>query len=299
MIEPSAKGRRGLGRGLELLIGPVAAGDELVHLPIGSIHAGSRQPRTQFDLEAIQELAESIRVQGIVQPVLVRPAGEGRYELIAGERRWRAARLAGLATLPALLRDVDDRDAMLLALVENVAREDLSPVEEARAYAVLVDEFDLSLGELAERIGRSKPAISNRMRLLELPEDVLALVDDGRLTEGHARAVLAVDGHEERRRLARRIVRQRMSVRAAEFAARRAGAKTKARRAAPTLDPVLAERARTALEHLTGGAARVSSDRLEVRFADETALAEIAEALERACASLDSGAATIPARAGD
>jgi ParB family chromosome partitioning protein len=298
MSEPAGKGRRGLGRGLELLIGPVAPGDELVQLPIGAIEPSTRQPRSQFEPESLRELAESIRVQGVVQPVLVRPAGEDVYELIAGERRWRAATIAGLATVPALVREADDRDALLLALVENVAREDLSPVEEARGYAVLVDEFELSLREVAERVGRSKPAVSNRLRLLELPEDVLVLVEEGRLTEGHARAVLAVQGHEERRRLARRILRQGMSVRAAELAARRAGAKTKPRRAAQPLDPVAVDRARMALETLTGTTVRVARNRLEVGFADETELAELAESLERACAALE-GEARIAGRAGD
>ena len=299
MIEPASKGRRGLGRGLELLIGPATAGDELVQLPIGAVRPNPRQPRARFEPEAIEELAESIRVQGIVQPVLVRPDGEGGYELIAGERRWRAARAAGLATIPGLLREADDRDALLLALVENVAREDLSPIEEARGYAVLLDEFELTLGEVADRVGRSKPSVSNRTRLLELPEDVLTLVEEGRLSEGHARAVLAVQGHEERRRFARRIVRHGMSVRAAELAARRAGATTRPRRRAVAPDPVLAERARMALEQLADRPVRVVADRLEVDFGDETGLAEVAESLERACAALDAEAATMPARAGD
>ena len=183
-----------------------------------------------MDAEALGALAESVRAQGLIQPVVVRPLGEGRYELIAGERRWRAARAAGLATVPALVRETDDRESLILALVENVAREDLTPIEEARAYALLQDEFALSLGDVAERVGRSKPSVSNRLRLLELPDDVLDLVERGALTEGHARAVLAVPGDDERRALARRIVREGLSVRAAERAARWAGARTKPRR---------------------------------------------------------------------
>ena len=137
---------------------------ELVHLPIGSIVPGRLQPRRRFDEAALAKLTESIRTQGVVQPVLVRPSG-GRYELIAGERRWRAAQAAGLATVPAVVRDDGDTDALLLALVENVAREDLSPIEEARGYVVLLEEFDLDLGEIATKVGRSKPSVSNRMRL--------------------------------------------------------------------------------------------------------------------------------------
>jgi ParB family chromosome partitioning protein len=283
MIEPAANRRRGLGRGLELLIGPPVAGDELVQLPVGSIRPNRRQPRKRFDAEAVSELVESIRIQGVVQPIIVRPDQSGGYELVAGERRWRAARAAGLATIPALLREVEDRDALLLALVENVAREDLSPVEEARAYAVLMDEFELSLGDVAERVGRSKPSVSNRLRLLELPEDVLALVERGQLTEGHARAILSVPDHEHRRQLARRVVRHGLSVRAAERAARWAGAKTRPRRmtSAP-VDPSLADRARRALARLTGAQVKVGTGRLEIAFADETELAEIAEALDAA-----------------
>jgi ParB family chromosome partitioning protein len=215
-----------------------------------------------------------------VQPVVVRPREAGGFELIAGERRWRAAREAGLATVPALVREADDRDTLLLGLVENVAREELSAVEEARAYALLLDEFELSLGDLAERVGKAKPTVSNRLRLLELPDDVLGLVERGDLTEGHARAVLAVPDHEGRRRLARQIVRRGMSVRAAERAARWAGARTMPRKV-PKVDPALADRARKAAERVTGFPARIVSGRLEIAFADETELAELAEALER------------------
>jgi ParB family chromosome partitioning protein len=274
-----SQSRRGLGRGFDILIG--GAGEpELAHLPVEQIHANPRQPRKRFDHEATAGLADSIRTQGVVQPVLVRPRKQGGFELIAGERRWRAAREAGVPTVPAVVRETDDRETLLLSLVENVAREDLSPIEEARAYAVLVDEFALSLGDVAERVGRSKPAVSNRLRLLELPDDVLAMVERRELSEGHARAVLAVPDHEERRRLARTIVRRGLSVRAAERAARWAGARTKSPRRAP-VDPALAARARSAAERLTGFGARVTQNRLEILFADETELEELVEALER------------------
>ena len=273
--------RRGLGRGLEVLIGGAGSTAELIQVPVGSIRPNSRQPRRRLDGEGIDELAESIRAQGLVQPVVVRTAPDGGYELIAGERRWRAARVAGLATVPALVRESDDRDSLLVALVENVAREDLSPVDEARAYAVLMDEFGLALGEVAEQVGRSKPTVSNRVRLLELPDDVLGLLERGQLSEGHARAVLAVPDNEERRRLVRRIVRQGLSVRAAERAARWAGARTKPRRKQP-VDPALAERARDALRRLTGADAKVTAGRVELYFDDELALEEMVEALERA-----------------
>jgi ParB family chromosome partitioning protein len=271
--------RRGLGRGLELLVGGPGE-PELAHLPVETIHPNPRQPRKRFDHEATSTLADSIRSQGLVQPVVVRPRPVGGFELIAGERRWRAVQEAGLPTVPALVREADDRDTLLLGLVENVAREELSAVEEARAYALLLDEFELSLGDVAERVGKSKPTVSNRLRLLELPDDVLGLVERGDLTEGHARAVLAVPDHEGRRRLARKIVRSGMSVRAAERAARWAGAKTKPRKV-PTVDPALADRARKAAERVSGFPARIVSGRLEIAFTDETELAELVEALER------------------
>jgi ParB family transcriptional regulator, chromosome partitioning protein len=272
--------RRGLGRGLEVLLGG-AVQSELSQLPVEAVHPNPRQPRKRHDVEAAIGLADSVRSQGVIQPVVVRPRADGGWELIAGERRWRAARKAGLPTVPALIREADDRDSLLLGLVENVAREELSPAEEARAYAVLIDEFGLSLGEVAERVGRSKPSVSNRMRLLELPEDVLAMLERGELSEGHARAVLAVPDQDGRRRLAREIVKSGMSVRAAEGKARWAGAKQKPRRKGAPVDPALAARVRTAAERLTGLPVRLVRGRLEVHFADEHELAELAESLER------------------
>jgi ParB family transcriptional regulator, chromosome partitioning protein len=281
--ESGPPARRGLGRGLEVLIGGTAATPQLIQLPVEEIHPNARQPRRSFDEEGASGLAESVRVQGILQPVVVRTRPGGGYELIAGERRWRAAREAGVPTVPALVREADDRDSLLLALVENVAREQLSPVEEARAYAVLFDEFGLALGEVADRVGRSKPAVSNRVRLLELPHDVLAMLDRGELGEGHARAVLAVPDHDERRRLARRIAREGLSVRAAERAARHAGARRRPRRAPVSgLDPELVSRATRAAERLSGKPARIAPGRLEIAFEDEHGLAELVEALEQA-----------------
>ena len=277
----SAPQRRGLGRGLELLVGGVGGRQELAHIRVEEIAPNARQPRRRFEPEATAGLAESIRRQGLLQPVIVRPRAAGGYELIAGERRWRAAKEAGIESVPALIREADDRDSLLLALVENVAREQLSAVEEARAYAALVDEFGLTLGELAERVGRSKPSVSNRLRLLELPDEVLWMLVRGELTEGHARAVLAVPDDAERKRLAQRIVRGGLSVRAAERAAQNAGAKTKRRRATAIVDPTLASRAETAATRATGMPAKVTSGRLEIPFADETELEELAEALER------------------
>ena len=281
----SAPNRRGLGRGLEVLVGgPDPAVNELLELPVEAIHPNPRQPRKRFDGEAGSGLTESVKRQGIISPLLVRPRRAGGYELIAGERRWRAARDAGHATVPAVVREADDRDTLVLGLIENVAREQLSPVEEARAYAVLLDEFGLALGEVAERVGRSKPSVSNRIRLLDLPDDVLGMLERGQLTEGHARAVLAVPDHEGRRRLAREIVQKGLSVRAAEQRAKWAGAKQKPRLRLAPVDPALATRVRDAFVQLIGVDAKVARGRVELPFADEHELAELAEALERAAA---------------
>src|SRR4029077_10119116 len=283
----SAANRRGLGRGLELLMGGVEpAATELLELPVDAVHPNPRQPRKRFDGEAGSGLAESVRTQGVIQPLLVRPRTAGGWEIVAGERRWRAAREAGLATVPAVVRVSDDRDTLLLGLIENVAREQLTPVEEARACAVLIDEFGLSLGDVAERVGRSKPSVSNRIRLLDLPDDVLGMLERGQLSEGHARAVLAVPDHDGRRRLAREIVQKGLSVRAAEQRAKWAGAKQKPRVRATPVDPALAERVRAAIAHLTGFHAKVARGRVELVFGDEEELEELAEALERAASKL-------------
>jgi len=276
-----SQARRGLGRGLEVLVGGADAAPALIELAVGEISPNARQPRRRFEPEATAGLAESIRHQGLLQPVVVRPRAGGGYELIAGERRWRAAREAGIETVPALVRTADDRDSLLLALVENVAREDLSAVEEARAYAVLIDEFGLSASQVAQRVGRSPSSLSNRLRLLELPDEVLWMLVRAELTEGHARAVLAVPDQDNRRRLAKRIVREGLSVRAAERAASDAGARTRPRRA-PAVDPELSRRVRGAAERLTGVEARVRNGRLEIPFASEVELEELVEALERA-----------------
>jgi ParB family transcriptional regulator, chromosome partitioning protein len=276
----SAANRRGLGKGLEVLIGGRDDVPELAQLPVDQIHPNPRQPRRRFEPDAASGLASSVRAQGLLQPVVVRPRAAGGWELIAGERRWRAAKDAGLTDVPALVRAADDRDTLLLSLVENVAREQLSPVEEARAYAMLIDEFGLPLAEVAERVGKAKPTISNRVRLLDLPDEVLWMLVRGELTERHARAVLAVPERAAQKKLAKRIVEQGLSARAAERAARDAGAKRKPRKKTP-VDPALAERLRVAFERATGFKARVAPSHVEVEFRDEHELEELVEALEK------------------
>ena len=212
----------GMGRGLEAILSAsseeAAPAQQLRLLPVDRIVPNPRQPRRRFEPEALQSLASSIEEQGLLQPVLVRPLPGGSYELIAGERRWRAAQLAGLRSIAALVRPHEDAETLELALIENMAREDLNPVEAARACAVLVEELALTREQVGRRVGRSRVAISNLIRLLELPDDVLELLAGEALSEGHGRA-LAAD-HGERSRLARESAREGWSVRRLEAQAR-------------------------------------------------------------------------------
>jgi ParB family chromosome partitioning protein len=211
---------RGLGRGLAALVAEFPGGGTAsVEIDVDRIRPNARQPRRTFDEAALDGLTESIRAAGLVQPIVVRDTGDG-FEIVAGERRWRAARAAGLTTIPVIVRQADEREALILALAENVAREDLNAVELARAYAVLSDELDLSQTEIARRVGRSRPAIANTLRLLELPDEALALIGAGELSEGHGRALLLAGGQDERIALARRAVDRGWSVRDTEAAAR-------------------------------------------------------------------------------
>ncbi len=214
--------RGGLGRGLDSLIPPGSDDDGAVfrEIPISSITANRRQPRTRFDEEALAALTASIRELGVLQPVLVRSVGGGSYELIAGERRWRASRRAGLSTIPAIVRTADDVASLEQALVENIQREDLNPMDEAAAYQQLIEDFHLTHDELATRVGKSRAAISNTLRLFQLPPSVQRMVVDGQLSAGHARALLSTPDRTFQETLARRIVNEGLSVRAAENLAR-------------------------------------------------------------------------------
>jgi ParB family transcriptional regulator, chromosome partitioning protein len=223
----AARGRpRGMGRGLAAIMAvstdPDSAVEEFRQVAVELILPNPRQPRRNFDDEALSALASSMRSRGILQPVLVRPLPDGHFELIAGERRWRAAQLAGIESIPALLRARDDTESLELALIENMAREDLNPVEEARACAALVEELELSHEEVALRIGRSRVAVSNLVRLLDLPDEALALLERGTLSAGHGRALLTATDHADRRRLARTAAEEGWSVRALEARAREA-----------------------------------------------------------------------------
>ena len=261
----------GLGRGLDALLGgnddvdaagSAGNGDsELRSLAVASITAGKYQPRRHFDEDLLQELADSIKVQGVIEPIIVRGVAGGRFELIAGERRWRASQLAGMSEIPALVRDIDDRAAIAIALVENIQREDLSPLEEAHSLARLIAEFKLTHQQAADAVGRSRAAVSNLLRLLELPEAIRKMLDEGTLEMGHARALLPL-AEARAIALARKAIDNDWSVRELEAAVRNAselpqGKPPKARRDADieALENELAEKlgARVAINHGRGG----------------------------------------------
>ncbi len=281
---------RALGRGLAALIGERGQAG-LQEIAVDEIVPSPYQPRHVFKQEELEELAESIRHLGVVQPIVVRPrdgedsAGqtEGgpapgtRYELIAGERRLRAAKLAGLQVIPALVRETDDAGSVEIALAENVARQDLNGIEQAQAYAALADEFGLTHERIGELVGKSRAAVSNAIRLLELPDDVQALVEEGELSDGHARALLGITGQEERRRSAREVVKQGLSVRQTEALARRLTEAPPRRRA--TADPAAEAYFADVTDELYGlleSPVRIRSGsrggRLEIAFKDRAEL---------------------------
>lgn len=215
--------RSGLGRGLGSLIPTEVIGDRssaLLEIPVVSIRANSHQPRSMFDEESLASLTASVREVGILQPILVRAAGEGAYELIAGERRWRAAKRAGLPTVPAIVKDANDLQSVEQALVENLHREDLNPLEEAGAYQQLIEDFGLTHDQLSSRVGKSRATITNTLRLFQLPPAVQKLVGEGQLSAGHARALLGTPDRAFQEALARKAVAEQMSVRGVEDAVR-------------------------------------------------------------------------------
>jgi ParB family chromosome partitioning protein len=271
-----ASGRRGIGRGLAAIL-PEAEADatgELRELPVSLIKPNPSQPRTNFDEEALTALAASIEASGVVQPLLVRPLPDGSYELVAGERRWRAAQQAGLDKVPAVVRDQAEAERLQAALIENMVREDLNPVEEARACSALVEDLGLTTDELARRVGRSRPAVSNLIRLLELPDEALELLEKGELSEGHGKALLGAPGNDVRRRLARDAARGGWSVRETEERVRLAG-QPKARPHRAPVDPDalaalrdVADALEEALGHEVSARAKGEGIAVEMRFAD-------------------------------
>ena len=220
-----ASHERGLGKGLGALLGEDALLDErtgsLSTLPISQIQPGLKQPRKRFDEETISDLADSIREHGVIQPLTVRRLSSGYYQIIAGERRWRAAKEAGLAEIPVNIIEADDKKVMELGLIENLQREDLNPMEEANGYKVLMDEYGMTQEDVAQRMGKSRPAIANALRLLTLPDAVRFLLEQGKLSAGHAKAILAAPAGEPQKRLAQKVVDEGLSVRETEALAKR------------------------------------------------------------------------------
>lgn len=209
----------GLGRGLNALLGDPDLPEQnegSVSLPISQVEPGLNQPRKRFDEEALSDLAESIRVHGIIQPLTVRRLASGYYQIIAGERRWRAAKAAGLREVPAVIIEADDRKVMELGLIENLQREDLNPAEEARGYRTLMEEYGLTQEQVARQMGKSRPAITNTLRLLALPDEVMKLVEEDALSAGHARAILGAPTAALQKEAAARVVKERLSVRQTE-----------------------------------------------------------------------------------
>ena len=212
-----SKQPKGLGRGLGALLGDFTEPTAETHsLPIQSIEPNPLQPRKTFDEEELQQLADSIQEHGIIQPLAVRPVGEGYYQIIAGERRWRAARLAGLAEVPVLILDVDDRTVMEMALIENLQRQDLNPIEEANGYKTLMEDYGLTQEETAARVGKSRPAVTNSMRLLSLPEALQEMLVEGSLSPGHARAILSLKSEALQLTAAQKVKALHLSVRQTE-----------------------------------------------------------------------------------
>jgi len=286
---------RGIGRGLAAILAQSEReADGLRHIAVDLIRPNPRQPRRAFDDEALLALSESIKARGVLQPLVVRPLPGGSYELVAGERRLRAARLGGLAEVPAVVRETEEAEQLELALVENVAREDLNPVEEARACATLVEDLGVSKEELGRRIGRSRVVVSNLIRLLDLPDEALDLLVQGALSEGHGRAVLMCRDQGARRRLARAAAAEGWSVRETERRAKQAedGSERAASPAPVTLHPDLADALGAAEDALTaalGRAVRVrprrGSYRVEIQLESPQEGVELAERLLRRAAA--------------
>ena len=286
----STRRRAGIGRGLSAILPETtadAAAGELLELPVSLIKPNPSQPRTNFDPAALAALAASIEASGVVQPLLVRPLADGSYELVAGERRWRAARQAGLDKVPVVARDQAEPERLQAALIENMVREDLNPVEEAKACSALVEDLGLTKEELARRVGRSRPAVSNLIRLLELPDEALDLLRSGELSEGHGRALLGANGNDVRRRLAREAATGGWSVRETENRVRLAGQpKARPRRAPVDADQRAAfddatDALESALGHEVALRARGAAIVAELRFDDLQEAHELARELRR------------------
>lgn len=274
----------GLGKGLDVLFAQntLEDGASTVTLPLGEIVPNRDQPRKQFDEEALAELSASISQHGVLQPLLVRPMPDGTYQLVAGERRWRASRMAGLTEVPVVVRDMNEQEAAELALIENLQREDLNPMEEARGYQTLMDSYGMTQEQAAQVVNKSRPAVTNALRLLHLPEAVADMVAEGSLSAGHARTVLAFDGEEAQIAAAKAAVEQGLSVRALERMAKSAKA-APAKPKAPAVKNTFYGEVELALRETLGRQVKVAAGRkggsLQVEFFDEDDLRALANRL--------------------
>ena len=282
---------KGLGKGLGALLGDAALQNQeggSVSLPIAQVEPGLKQPRKRFAPETLADLAESIRTHGIIQPLTVRRLSSGYYQIIAGERRWRAAKLAGLSEVPAVIIEADDRRVMELGLIENLQREDLNPMEEALGYQALVQDYGLTQEEAAQRVGKSRPAVANAMRLLALPDAIQALLEEGKLSAGHGRAILSVPDSALQKKLAQKVVQEGLSVRQTEAMAKRlAQADAEASPAPKAADPMKLYREAAAKDLTQRWGRKVSismgpkKGRLEFEFYDDADLTELLDRLEQ------------------
>lgn len=282
---------KGLGKGLGALLGDAALQSQeggSLSLPISQVEPGLKQPRKRFEDEALQDLADSVRLHGIIQPLTVRRLSSGYYQIIAGERRWRAAKLAGLQEVPAVIIEADDRKVMELGLIENLQREDLNPIEEAGGYKVLMEEHSLTQEEVAQRVGKSRPAVANALRLLALPDAVHQLLEEGKLSAGHARAILAVPNGGMQKQLAQKVVAEGLSVRQTEALAKRlAQAPPEDTPSPPTGDPMRLYRDAAAKELSTHWGRKVSitmgakRGKLEFEFYNDEDLTALLDLLEQ------------------
>lgn len=278
--------QKGLGRGLGALIGDFSSPGEtetITKLPLQRVEPNPNQPRHNFDEEELEALSDSIREHGIVQPLAVRESGDGYYQIIAGERRWRAARLAGLTEVPVVVLDADDKTVMELALIENLQRQDLNPMEEAEGYRALMEDYNMTQEETAQRVGKSRSAVANALRLLALPEEVSGLVIDGSLSAGHARAILSVPGEKMQKVAAQKILALRLSVRQAEAMCRRmAQEKPEITKEKPLIVDYVAECEKSLTKHLGRKVKIVNGKRkghFELEFYDQDDLQRLYEIL--------------------
>ena len=280
---------KGLGKGLGALLGESAMQSAQQQspllLPLQKIEPNRLQPRKNFDEEELSSLADSIRQHGVIQPLTVRLLDSGYYQIIAGERRWRAARLAGLREVPVVVIEADDKKAMELALIENLQRSDLTPIEEARGYQQLIGEYGLTQEQVADRVSKSRPAVANAMRLLSLPEALLALVEEGKLTAGHARALLSLKDTRQQLAVAQKIINLQLSVRQTEAMCKKLSKAVKAPEVKPVEVDYLAECEKTLSRRLGRGVKIVSGKRkgkIELEYYGQEDLQRLYEALAKA-----------------